>query len=415
MRRDVGGPAPRWVQSWNDQEGVEQATTLFEKTYGTEPDGVWAAPGRINLIGEHVDYCGGLCLPMALPHRTFIALRGRADQQVELVTDLDSGHWSGSTEDLRPGGVTGWAAYAAGPAWSLTQEAGLSAMPHGFDAAIVSCVPLGAGLSSSAALGCASIVALDDIWGLGMAADDTGRTTLATACVKAENEVVGAPTGGMDQAISLRATAGHAMLLDCRDGAAEQVEFDATGAELSVLVIDTRAPHSLSDGQYGQRRTTCEEAAAALGVADLREIADQVDEARDRLDEVLNTLPDDLQRRRTRHVVNEIQRVRRSATYLRGGLWAELGVELNVSHDSLRHDYEVSCAELDTAVEAARAAGALGARMTGGGFGGSAIALIRTSELENAANTVAEAFRVRGFRTPSFLVAEPCAGARRVR
>ncbi len=381
--------------AWTDAEGTARVTDLFRATYGGEPDGVWAAPGRVNLIGEHVDYNGGLCLPIALPHRTFVALKRRDDDGVRMVSGLAPANvWSGSLENIAPGRVSSWVAYAGGPAWSLGQD-GFTL--GGFDAAIDSCVPLGAGLSSSAAIECAVAVALDDLFGLGLAGDDAGRARLTAACVRAENDVAGAPTGGMDQAASLRARPGHALLLDNVDASIEQVPFDLTSAGLELLVIDTRAEHALVDGQYAARRASCHAAAERLGVGTLREVTD--------LDAALAALEDDVERKRVRHVVTEIARVVEFTDLVRAGRVREVGPLLDASHESLRADYEVSCAELDIAVSAARDAGALGARMTGGGFGGSAIALIEAGTAASVAEAVTTAFADRGMHEPAFLIA----------
>jgi galactokinase len=381
---------------WSDDEGAGRARELFTSTFGGDPDGVWAAPGRVNLIGEHVDYNGGLCLPMALPHRTFAALRRRDDGTVRLVSALAPDDvWTGTLAGIGPGLVSSWVAYAAGVAWSLAQDGHLLG---GFDAAIDSCVPLGAGLSSSAAIECAVALALDETFGLGLAASgDTGRASLAALCVRAENEVAGAPTGGMDQAASLRATAGHALLLDTLDHSVAQVPFHLSEAGLELLVVDTRAEHALVDGQYAARRTACHAAAERLGVGTLREVTD--------LDVALAALPDPIEQMRVRHVVTEIARVEQFASLVRDDRVRAVGPLMDASHESLRTDYEVSCDELDVAVGAARAAGALGARMTGGGFGGSAIALVETGAADSIADAVAEAFRERGWREPGFLVA----------
>ncbi len=357
---------------------------------------MWASPGRVNLIGEHVDYNGGLCLPMALPHRTFAAVRRRDDQVVRLVSSLSPDDvWTGTLAGIAPGLVSSWVAYAGGPAWSLAQDGHTLG---GFDAAIDSCVPLGAGLSSSAAIECAVALALDELFGLGLAATgDSGRAQLAATCVRAENEVAGAPTGGMDQAASLRATAGHALLLDTLDHSVAQVPFHLAEAGLELLVIDTRAEHALVDGQYAARRAACHAAAARLGVGTLREVTD--------LDAALAALPDTIEQMRVRHVVTEIARVEQFADLVRDDRVREVGPLMDASHESLRVDYEVSCDELDVAVEAARAAGALGARMTGGGFGGSAIALVEADAASSVSEAVAEAFRARGWREPGFLIA----------
>ena len=400
--------APQWVGSWDPREGATRATAAFRERFGVEPDGVWSAPGRVNLIGEHTDYNGGLCLPMNLPHRTYVALRRTGSTLHGAVVNLASaqeaaaGLWTTTLAEVAPGTVSGWPAYAAGVAWALARRGHAIG---GFDAVIDSCVPYGAGLSSSAALECAVAVALSDAFALGLADDDAGRASLAAACVRAENEVAGAPTGGMDQSSSLRAEAGHALLLDCLDLSVRHVPFDLASDGLALLVVDTRAEHQLADGQYAARRTACEAAAAQLGVATLREISPGALEA------ALSRLTDaDVSaataRKRVRHVVTEIARVTELVALLDAGRARDVGPVLDASHASLRDDYEVSCRELDLVVDVARAAGALGARMTGGGFGGSAIALVEADQVEAVAGAVADAFAEHGLTAPAFLVAQ---------
>ena len=409
-----------WAGAATPDEGAVQAANLFRETFGDEPRGVWSAPGRVNIIGEHVDYNGGPCLPIALPHRAFVALSPRSDRTVRLVStqtreaidvlDLDVIGPKGT-----PGEVTNhWTAYLAGVAWAL-EQAGYGPLP-GFDAALWSCVPLGGGLSSSAALECATAVALDEVCGLGLAGsledpNDEGRKVLVEAAQAAENQIAGANTGGLDQTASLRCRQGHALALDCRDMSARQVPFDLSAVGLELLVIDTRAKHSLADGQYGSRRADCEESARILGVGQLVEVED--------LDEASAALGDDRLVARTRHVVSEIARTRAFIELLdegplEGTRLAVAGALLNDSHDSLRDDYEVSCEELDVAVEAARAAGAHGARMTGGGFGGSAIALVSADAVLDIAQAVARAYETRGWETPHFIRALPGAPAGRL-
>lgn len=388
---------------WSDAEGVRRAREHFRRVFGTEPAGVWASPGRVNLIGEHTDYNGGLCLPVALPHRTFVAAAARADGRVRLVSDLGDPPWHGSVADLAPGRVSGWVAYSGGVAWPL-RDAGL-AVP-GFDLAAVSCVPQGAGLSSSAAIECSVGLALADLAGRPHDGSDDDRARLAAWCVRAENEVVGVPTGTMDQSASLRARAGHALALDCRDGSVRHVRFDLAAAGLELLVIDTRARHELIDGQYAARRTSCEAAAAILGVATLREVTD--------LDAALQLLPDEVMRRRVRHVVTEIARVEAFVAAAEAGDWVGAGALMDASHASLRDDYEVSCAELDVAVASAQAAGALGARMTGGGFGGSAIALVRSDDADAVADAVRAGAQEHGLVTPVVHRVTPSASGERV-
>ena len=419
--------APVFAPALSPQEGAEAATTLFREVFEAEPDGVWYAPGRVNIIGEHTDYNGGLALPIALPHRAHLALRRRNDRIVRLVSpqtrekvdvmDLDTIGPKGT-----PGEVEHWAAYIAGVAWSLERD-GFKNLP-GFDAALVSCVPLGGGLSSSAALECSAAVAIDEVAGLGLAGtpeepDDAGRARLVTNCVRTENEMAGAPTGGMDQSASLRCREGHALELDCRDGSVAHVPFDLTAEGLALLVIDTKAKHSLDDGQYGARRAACERAARILGVELLADVA-------------IGDLPGALERlscadddaielvKRTRHVVTEIDRTRQLVALLqdgrplRGEKLAETGRLMDASHESLRVDYECTCPELDVAVEAARIAGAHGARMTGGGFGGSAIALVDADAVHEVATAVAGAYERGGFNPPAFLDAVPAAPAGRL-
>jgi len=409
-----------WADAATPDEGAVQAANLFRDAYGYEPRGVWSAPGRVNIIGEHVDYNGGPCLPIALPHRAFVALSPRSDRTVRLVStqtreaidvlDLDVIGPKGT-----PGEVANhWTAYLAGVAWAL-EQAGYGPLP-GFDAALWSCVPLGGGLSSSAALECATAVALDEVCGLGLAGslenpNDEGRKVLVEAAQAAENQIAGANTGGLDQTASLRCRQGHALALDCRDMSTRQVPFDLSAVGLELLVIDTRAKHSLADGQYGSRRADCEESARILGVGQLVEVED--------LDEASAALGDDRLVARTRHVVSEIARTRAFIELLdegplEGTRLAVAGALMNDSHDSLRDDYEVSCEELDVAVEAARAAGAHGARMTGGGFGGSAIALVSADAVLDIAQAVARAYETRGWETPHFIRALPGAPAGRL-
>jgi len=389
--------AARWCTAWQIDDGWAQATSLLRTHADAAPDVVASAPGRVNLIGEHTDYNAGLCLPLALQHRTFVALRRRDDDAVRLVSAQEPGEpWSGSLADVAAGTVHGWAGYAVGVAWAL-QEAGYPVA--GFDAAVDSCVPYGAGLSSSAALESSVALALDEAFGLGLAGSGAGLSTLVAACIRAENEIAGAPTGGLDQEASLRARGGHALLLDFDSHERRDIPFDPAGAGLALLVIDTRARHALTDGRYGTRRAECERAARALGLRSLREIGD--------LDAALARLTDATERRRVRHVVTETSRVAAAVAALEQADFEAFGRLFDASHASLRDDYEVSCAELDLAVEAAREAGALGARMTGGGFGGSALALIRADDVGAVTTAVDAAYAAAGFQAPTFVDATP--------
>lgn len=403
------------VQAWTLEEGARAVTQLFDQTYGHAPAGVWQAPGRVNLIGEHTDYNGGVALPIALPHRTFAAMSPREDRLVRLVSAQERGPREVDLDAVGPVGsdsaVDGWPAYVVGVAWAL-EQAGVEGI-RGFDLAIDSCVPFGSGLSSSAALECAVAVGLDALFDLGLAGDadapdDEGRQRLVAACIRAENDVAGANTGGLDQAASLRCRRGEALFLDCRTGHVEGVPFDLAGEGLALLVTDTRAPHSLSDGQYNARRATCEAGAAALGVAVLADITDR--------DRALAQLHDPTQVKRVRHVVDEIARTYAAVEAMRSGPMSGDNLErvaalFDASHDSLRDDYEVTCPELDLAVEIARSLGAHGARMTGGGFGGSCIAIVDADRVDETMAAICEAYASKGFAAPQFLLATPEAPA----
>lgn len=412
--------AVEFIAPLSHDEGVKNATDLFKATFGKEPAGVWAAPGRVNLIGEHTDYNAGLCLPIALPHRTFIALKPREDTLVHVVSDLAPGKVSETDLDgLQAKGVEGWTAYPVGVAWAL-REAGFDQV-KGFDAAFSSCVPLGSGLSSSAAMTCSTALALDDVYGLGYGSSDAGRVTLINAAIKSENEMAGASTGGLDQNASMRCTAGHALLLDCRPELTplenvSQQPFDLDKYGLELLVVDTQAPHQLNDGQYAERRATCEKAAKILGVANLRVTADGIAKADDSfqaLKETLDALPDENMKKRVRHVVTEIRRVRTFVHAFADGDIQASGRLFNASHDSLAADYEVTVPELDVAVDVARHNGAYGARMTGGGFGGSIIALVDKGRSQEVAQKIADEFERRGFHAPRALAAYAAPSASR--
>ena len=357
------------------------------------PTLVASAPGRVNLIGEHTDYNRGLCLPLALPQRTTVTLTPRDDLVLSLSSAQEEETWEGTVED-RP---TGWAAYVAGVVSMLRADG--HAVP-GFDARIDSDVPLGAGLSSSAALECSVAVAAAALVGLDL--DEPTRRALADACIRAENDYVGAPTGGMDQTVAMLGREGFALLLDFDDGGVTPVALPLDDAGLTLLVIDTRVSHSLTEGSYGDRRAECAKAADLLGVGSLR---DTDLGAVERLD-------DPLLRRRARHIVTENQRVRDVAAALDAGDWGSLSATLDASHVSMRDDFEISCRELDLAVETARSSGALGARMTGGGFGGSAVALAPPDALDAIRDAVTRAFADAGVTAPAYLVATPGDAAR---
>ncbi|PRW65041.1 galactokinase [Actinopolyspora mortivallis] len=388
----------------------ENAAALFAAEHGTPPEGVWSAPGRVNLIGEHTDYNAGCVLPFALPYRTAVAGRRRSDGLLSVTSRGSDGtpHRAGSfpISELVPGEPAGWAGYPAGVAWVLRQE---GFEPPGADLVVSGDVPNGAGLSSSAALECATALALLDT--VDRPVDGTSAPPLeevARWTCRAENEFVGAPTGLLDQTASLRCEAAHALFHDVRSGRSRQVPFDTSAAGLEVLVVDTRVRHSHSESGYGDRRRGCERAAELLGVSALREVG------ADDLDDALGGLPESL-RPLVRHVVTENDRVWATLDRLLHGAWKEVGALLTASHRSLRDDYRVSCPELDLAVDVALREGALGARMTGGGFGGSAIALVPVAERPRIERALFEEFERRGRSVPRLFSAVPSAGAGRER
>ncbi len=404
------GSGPDLVPPARPQGHLADVTAAFRDLTGTAPDGVWAAPGRVNLVGEHLDYNGGPVLPLAIAHRGLVAARRRDDGVLRLVSAQDDAVWQGPVADLAPGAVPGWAGYAAGVLWALGRSRVDGRLP-GFDLVVDGRVPVGAGLSSSASLTCGVAVAVADLLGLpgADAEDEAGRRELAEACVRAENEFAGAPTGGMDQAVVLRARAGHALLLDCRTFDAEHVPLPTGGPRRAeLLVVDTRAHHALVDGRYGGRRAACERAAADLGLERLADLGP------DDLEAATARLGDDELRRVVRHVVSETERVHRVAALLRDGDLAATGPLLLASHVSMRDDFRISVAELDLVVEASVAAGALGARMTGGGFGGSAVVLCADGSARAVGAAVHEAFLAAGFAAPGLLPVVASAAAGRV-
>jgi galactokinase len=376
--------------------------TDFATVFGRTPDVIWAAPGRVNVIGEHTDYNDGFSLPIALPMRTTAAIARRADAMVRFASAQRPGEVVEiRLDDLRPGSAEGWAGYAAGVVWSL-REAGHPV--GGLDVLVDGQVPEGSGLSSSAALECAVGMAVADAFAL-----DISRPDMVLLAQRAENEFVGAPTGIMDQSASLLCQAAHALLLDARTQQTRQVPFDLAAVGLTIVVIDTRAPHAHVDSEYAQRRATCEAAAAALGVAALRDI----DETWLDVSDVLRL--DGVTRRRVRHVVTENARTLRTAELLADGRVSDIGPLLTASHASLRDDYEVTVPQLDVAVDAALGAGAFGARMTGGGFGGCAIALISLDAATAVETAVRRAYAAHDFAEPRFFAAPPSDGALRLR
>ena len=380
---------------------ADRAAAGFHQVYAEPPVGRWAAPGRVNLIGEHTDYNDGFVLPFALPLRTVAAAAPQPGETWTVWSELTGETVDfGAAEVTGAGRVTGWAGYVAGIVWAL-REAGYRV--PGARLAIASDVPLGAGLSSSAALEAAVLAALVDLGGLDLPAEAQPRLAQ-----RAENHYVGAPTGMMDQSAAIRCRAGHALFLDCRTEQVEHIPFDLAAAGLAILVIDSNAPHRHVDGEYAARRNSCEKAAALLDVPALRDVPT------DNLDDALARLPDDETRRRVRHVVTENQRVYDTVDLLRARQIQQIGPLLVASHTSMRDDFAITVPEIDTAVEAALAAGALGARMTGGGFGGCVLALVEADHSDTVANAVTDAYARRGFTAPTHTTVTPAAGATRL-
>jgi galactokinase len=366
-----------------------------------ESDGSWWAPGRVNLIGEHTDYNDGFVLPLALGQGVVATARVRDDDVLRVRSAQQQETVELRLADIAPGAVPGWSAYVAGVGWALRERG--HDIP-GIDVLVDGDVPVGAGLSSSAALECAVALAWNDLAGLGLS-----RNELAAVARSAENDVVGAPTGVMDQMASLCAREGHLVFLDTRSLHVEQVPFDLAPVGLALLVIDTRAPHANVDGQYAERHESCFTAAKLLGVHALRDVS------AGELDDALARLDDDLLRRRVRHVVTENARVLEVVdVLLSGNDPRDIGPVLTASHASMRDDFEITVAQVDTAVAAALEAGAYGARMTGGGFGGCVLALVDADRVDAVTAALERAYRDQGFDSPAAFVTEAHDGAHRL-
>ncbi|MCN9241937.1 galactokinase [Streptomyces sp. RY43-2] len=380
---------------------TERVREGFTRLYGTVPEGVWAAPGRVNLIGEYTDFNEGFVMPLALPHTAVAAVSRRSDGVLRLHSaDIEGPVVELRVDALNPLTDTSWAAYPAGVVWALRQ-AGHAIT--GADLHLSSTVPTGAGLSSSAALEVVTALALNDLYDLGLT-----RPELARLAQRAENDFVGVPCGVMDQTASACCVDGHALHLDCRDLSIRQVPFDLAARGLALLVVDTRVKHALGDGAYAERRAGCEEGARRLGVSHLRDVPYED------LDAALARLSDERVRRYVRHVVSDDHRVQRVIDLLDVGEVRAIGPVLTEGHASLRDDLRISCPELDLVVDTANASGALGARMTGGGFGGSAVVLAEASATDTITKAIEEAFTAAGFTAPRVFPAIPSAGARRL-
>jgi galactokinase len=377
---------------------AQSAAELFEKQFGYKPAGVWSAPGRVNLIGEHTDYNEGFVLPFAIDRRTYAAVGLRSDQLARIASSFAGEVIEFEISKISKGSVAGWSAYPLGVAWALMQAGATS---KGFDLYVESNVPVGAGLSSSAAIECSVALALNDLWAAGLS-----KNVLAKVGQKAENEIVGAPTGIMDQTASLFGQADHAVFLDCRtlDAKATALSLEENGLE--IWVMDTRVAHRLTDGGYAARRASCEKATELLGVSSLRDVTVESLEAS-------KHLLDDVVYKRAKHVVTENERVQQTVKLLAESGPRSIGQLMIDSHSSMRDDFQISITELDVAVETALSEGVIGARMTGGGFGGAAIALIESQRAASLTKAVIEKFQQEGFEKPEIFKVIPDAGAKR--
>ncbi|MGH8875995.1 MAG: galactokinase [Stackebrandtia sp.] len=381
---------------------VKQARDIFRLRYGGDPDVIWAAPGRVNLLGEHTDYNDGFVLPHAIPYYTVAAV-GRSGSPTWQVHSADIsetvtfGLARVSGEKRPDTAVEDWAAYVAGVVWSLREHE--NAPIGGARIAIASDVPVGAGLSSSAAMEMSVLSALCDLYDV----DLSGKQAVLAA-QRAENDYVGAPTGILDQTASLMSTMDHVLFMDCRSQSLEDIPFNLDATDHQMVIIDTNAPHRLVDDEYADRRRDCERAADLLGLESLRDV----------VEDSYFDLPDLVLRRRVRHVVTENRRVLDAVALLRGkpdDLPEKLGRLMNASHLSMMADYEITVPEVDNVVAAALRGGALGARMTGGGFGGCVIAVVPVDRAEDMCDEILRSARERDFADPTFRECHPAQGA----
>ena len=382
-------------------ELASQTAREFTRIYGRQPRWIVAAPGRVNIIGEHTDYNDGFVFPMAIDRYTVIAAYRpvRDSNQIRLHSTLgDKPATIDLARPLKPFPKGAWANYPAGVIAGFLAR-GLN--PGGFDALIHSTVPLGGGLSSSAALEVATATLLEVITGKKL--DPVEKALL---CQKAEHDFAGMPCGIMDQFISVMGRENRILLLDCRSRKPELVPM--TDPSVAVLIINTNVKHELTGSEYPARRKQCEAAAKILGVPSLRDATTGLlEKARDKMDKVVF--------RRARHVIGEIERTVHAAEGVRASNWPAVGRLMYASHRSLRDDYEVSCQELDAVVEIAEAigipGGVYGCRMTGGGFGGCAVALVKSDAVEAISKKIAADYKNKTGIEATIFVSRPAAGA----
>lgn len=401
---------PRWISTRQPQHLAEDAARLFKEAFGRDPKGVWGAPGRVNVIGDHVDYAAGVSIPFALEQLTAVAAAPNEDGVYRVVSIAPDGTKMETTipvDEVGPLHPADWSGYVVGTIWAANQSQVIPTV-QGYNLAIVSDVPLGSGLSSSAALECATAVAAFELANH-KAPTRNDLPGLVDACIRAENEVVGASTGGLDQRSSLYGEHGKALVIDFHEGTTTPVRFDLAAKGLALLIADTNAPHALNDGQYASRRGVIDAFTQAQPEATFRDIDDAVEKASAWVEE--NNLDVAEATKRVKHVVEETARTIEAAHALEADDMATFRQLMQDSHESLRDQYEVVTQELESAFHAA---GEYGARMTGGGFGGSVIALVNAQDVEATAAKIEQAALDRGFPAPTFLVARPGDGARRL-
>ena len=443
-----------WENLPDDAQEIERVRAGFISAYGYEPEGVWSAPGRLNLLGEYIDFLGGTCLPMPLPYRTYIAGSARTDGVLRAASaQMPADTRTAMIRDIVPGQLKGWFTYVAGVAWAMNQEGGRDiALPEHFgaDLYINSRVPVGGGLSSSAALEASTALALLDLScpqrencaEIDRAAEDRSaandalRARLAQVCINAENTIAGAQTGGLDQSAALRSLPGQALAIDFRDFSIEPLHVAPEHDGLAWLVIDTNTPHELIDGGFAARRAASESAASALGYSFLRQAlpedlsfsgmsereakairANTVDSCTNAamlaVENAYGT-PPAFPRGWVRHAFHDMMLVPRAIYVLktlestsnptqRRELYRELGHLLTESFVSMKDELRVSRVEIDETVRLCLEHGALGARIVGGGFGGAVMALIPQDLLESTADAIARLYASRGWAAPRFL------------